>query len=96
MAAGGKLAVAETYANNGSWPANNAAAGLATAGSITGKYVDSVTVTTGKIAAKMKSTNVSDGIKGKTLTLSPIARGGSYEWSCSWNGLQKYMPASCR
>ncbi|MDR1888449.1 MAG: pilin [Zoogloeaceae bacterium] len=96
MAAGSKLAVAEIYTNHGAWPANNEDADLAKAISITGKYVVSVTVTSGKIASKMKASGVAKDIENKTLTLRPIARGGSYEWSCKWDGLQKYMPASCR
>src|SRR5260221_4942208 len=38
-----KVAVAESFTASGSWPATNAAAGLAAAASITSKYVVSVT-----------------------------------------------------
>src|SRR4026209_2701492 len=44
LAAAAKLAVAETYAATGSLPADNQAAGLPAATSITSKYVTSVTV----------------------------------------------------
>ena len=47
LAGAAKSAVAETYANNGAWPANNAAAGLGNSTDIQGKYVSAVTVASG-------------------------------------------------
>ena len=43
-----KAAIAESYANNGTWPADMTALGLTTT-SITGKYVTAVIVTNGAI-----------------------------------------------
>ena len=40
MAAAAKAGVSEYYANQGCWPANNAAAGLGSDTDIQGKYVD--------------------------------------------------------
>ncbi|HFA0122208.1 TPA: pilin, partial [Neisseria gonorrhoeae] len=48
-------AVTEYYPNNGKWPANNGAAGVASASEIKGKYVESVTVEKGVVTAKMLS-----------------------------------------
>ncbi|ENS8559736.1 pilin, partial [Neisseria gonorrhoeae] len=53
-----KSAVTEYYLNHGEWPANNGAAGVASASTIKGKYVESVTVTNGVVTAKMKSDGV--------------------------------------
>ncbi|EOF9716092.1 pilin, partial [Neisseria gonorrhoeae] len=48
MAEGQKSAVTEYYLNNGKWPENNGAAGVASpASDIKGKYVQSVTVANG-------------------------------------------------
>ena len=99
LASGAKVAITESASNNGAWPVSNGAAGLATATAITGKYVNNVSVTNGKIIARMKSTGVSSGIQGKTLTLSPISRVGSVEWVCrpgTDGAPAKFYPASCR
>ncbi|ENX8841021.1 prepilin-type cleavage/methylation domain-containing protein, partial [Neisseria gonorrhoeae] len=44
LAEGQKSAVTEYYLNHGKWPADNGAAGVASASKIIGKYVESVTV----------------------------------------------------
>ena len=44
LAGGAKTAVTEYYSSEGGWPSDNAAAGIASAGSIQGNAVDSVTV----------------------------------------------------
>ena len=97
---GAKTAVAEFYSNKGTFPSNNTSAGLASATSIAGKYVASVTVaSTGKIDALFGN---SSNAKIKTLhfILSPIPNGGSIAWSCLPSGGTtidpKYLPTSCR
>ncbi len=49
MAAAAKASVSEYYANNGSWPLDNAPPGLGVATEIQGKYVSALTVGTGGI-----------------------------------------------
>ena len=49
MAAAAKASVSEYYANKGSWPLDNSAAGLGVATEIQGKYVSALTVGTGGI-----------------------------------------------
>jgi len=49
MAAAAKASVSEYYANKGSWPATNSAAGLGVASEIQGKYVSALTVSGGGI-----------------------------------------------
>ncbi|ENS7036504.1 hypothetical protein GKX08_001907, partial [Neisseria gonorrhoeae] len=65
LAEGQKSAVTEYYLNNGEWPADNGAAGVASSSSIKGKYVESVTVTNGVVTAKMLSSGVNKEIQGK-------------------------------
>ncbi|THU03704.1 pilin [Lampropedia puyangensis] len=103
LASGAKGAVSEFYANQGAWPANNAAAGLAAATGITGKYVNDVSLVTGTtgtvIRATIKSAGAAAGIQGKTLELSPITRAGSIEWTCKRGATPaegKFYPTACR
>ncbi|ENX1439422.1 pilin, partial [Neisseria gonorrhoeae] len=55
-------AVTEYYPNNGKWPADNGAAGVASSSSIKGKYVESVTVAKGVVTAQMKPSGVNKEI----------------------------------
>ncbi|PAT35054.1 prepilin-type cleavage/methylation domain-containing protein [Vandammella animalimorsus] len=98
LASGQKSNMAEYYSEKGAWPANNTAAGAANAKDIKGNYVESVTIASDTVTAKMKGTGVSKGIAGKTLSLKGTAGTtlGSFEWACSSNADKKFLPASCR
>ncbi|RCS29028.1 prepilin-type N-terminal cleavage/methylation domain-containing protein [Rhodanobacter denitrificans] len=97
---GAKTAVAEFYSNTGRMPTNNTSAGLATAASINGKYVNNVLVgTTGIITATFgNQANTAITASGKnTFVLSPITQTGSIKWTCNSSTVaQKYLPTSCR
>ncbi|ENV7376086.1 pilin [Neisseria gonorrhoeae] len=83
LAEGQKSAVTEYYLNNGKWPANNGAAGVASpASNIKGKYVQSVTVANGVVTAQMKSDGVNKEIQGKKLSLWARREAGSVKWFC--------------
>ncbi|ENV7855912.1 pilin, partial [Neisseria gonorrhoeae] len=82
LAEGQKSAVTEYYLNHGIWPANNGAAGVASASDIKGKYVKSVTVTNGVVTAEMASSNVNKEIKDKKLSLWAKRQDGSVKWFC--------------
>ena len=94
---GQKSAVVEYYADKGKWPTKNTDAGIADSTDIKGKYVASVEVgTDGALTATMKSSDVNNDIKGKTVTLKPetaaagggaaaggaAASAGSFLWKC--------------
>ncbi|EMR8918763.1 pilin, partial [Neisseria gonorrhoeae] len=80
---GQKSAVTEYYLNNGKWPADNGAAGVASSATdIKGKYVQSVTVANGVVTATMNSTGVNKEIKGKRLSLWGRRENGSVKWFC--------------
>ncbi|EMT3235071.1 pilin [Neisseria gonorrhoeae] len=51
LAEGQKSAVTEYYLNNGKWPADNSAAGVAASSKIIGKYVKQVEVKNGVVTA---------------------------------------------
>ncbi|CNR74617.1 pilin [Neisseria gonorrhoeae] len=82
MAEGQKSAVTEYYLNHGKWPENNTSAGVASASTIKGKYVQSVTVANGVVTAQMKSDGVNKEIKGKKLSLWAKRQDGSVKWFC--------------
>ena len=101
---GQKSAVVEYYADKGKWPTNNAQAGIAAAADIKGKYVAQVAVgPNGVLTATMKTTDVNNDIKGKTVVLSPDVTGnaasskGSFTWTCKKGTVDsKFLPSSCR
>nr|SBN17552.1 pilS cassette [Neisseria gonorrhoeae] len=82
MAEGQKSAVTEYYLNHGKWPENNDSAGVASASTIKGKYVQSVTVTNGVVTAQMNPSGVNNEIKGKKLSLWAKRENGSVKWFC--------------
>ncbi|HFA5836655.1 TPA: pilin, partial [Neisseria gonorrhoeae] len=82
LAEGQKSAVTEYYLNHGEWPENNGDAGVASASTIKGKYVESVTVEKGVVTAKMLSSGVNNEIKNKKLSLWAKRQDGSVKWFC--------------
>ncbi|HFA7050960.1 TPA: pilin, partial [Neisseria gonorrhoeae] len=70
------------YPNNGKWPANNGAAGVASPSDIKGKYVKEVKVENGVVTAQMASSNVNKEIKDKKLSLWARRQDGSVKWFC--------------
>ncbi|ENS7564715.1 hypothetical protein E2954_001816, partial [Neisseria gonorrhoeae] len=82
LAEGQKSAVTEYYLNNGEWPADNGAAGVASPSDIKGKYVKEVEVNNGVVTATMASSNVNKEIKDKRLSLWAKRQDGSVKWFC--------------
>ncbi|EMT5217366.1 pilin [Neisseria gonorrhoeae] len=82
LAEGQKSAVTEYYLNNGKWPADNGAAGVASSDKIKGKYVKEVKVAKGVVTAQMASSNVNKEIQGKRLSLWAKRQAGSVKWFC--------------
>lgn len=85
LAAPAKASVAEVFANNGSFPVTNAAAGLAEANTILGKYVSSVAVGANGLITITYGNQANARLQGtaNTLTLSPGANdNGDVVWVC--------------
>ena len=102
LADGAKTAVAEFYSNTGHAPTNNASAGLASSGSIIGKFVNDLSVAGGVITATYSSQGTfraNSKIDTDKLVFSPTFSGGSTVWTC-YSGTpavqQKYLPVICR
>lgn len=98
---GAKTAFSEFYSNKGTFPSSNASAGLATAASITGKYVSSVDAAkdAGYIEATFNASTANKAIQNKVFALFATTSSGSITWTCN-NGKttvpQIYLPTSCR
>ena len=94
LAAPAKLAIAETYASNGVYPADNAEAGLAA--TISSKYVASLLVAGDTITITLRQIHAN--VDGQTITLvaSTDAEDSRVEWACSASAADKYLPANCR
>jgi len=91
LAGGTKLAVADYYATNGSFPSNNTEAGVPAATDIKGNAVTSVTVADGKISIAYNSKAL-----GGTCALTPVANAGSLSWRCSCTTLTSgQIPKAC-
>ena len=95
LASGAKTAVAEYRSTTGNWPAGNGEAGLSDAETITGNYVESVTVADEKITAKFKPDGVNENIKGKSLLLTASDEGGSVTFGCTTDIDPSYAPKGC-
>ncbi len=97
LTSGAKSAVAETYANTGAWPTDNAAAGLEDKANIKGKYVTQVAVASNVITATFGN-EANAKIKDGTLTLTAADNNGSIAWTCAGGGAvaAKYLPKACR
>jgi type IV pilus assembly protein PilA len=85
LAGGVKAGVAESYANTGTWPADLTAAGGDATKPPQGKYVDSVSVSSGVITITYGQA-ANTAIKGanNTLTLFPgVSQNADVIWACS-------------
>ncbi|HFB6404961.1 TPA: pilin [Neisseria gonorrhoeae] len=82
LAEGQKSAVTEYYLNHGKWPEDNTSAGVASASTIKGKYVQKVEVAKGVVTAEMKPSGVNKEIQGKKLSLWAKRQDGSVKWFC--------------
>jgi type IV pilus assembly protein PilA len=100
LAAGAKAAVSEYTMDRGTFPGTNGQAGISSANDINGKYVSSVTVTSGLIAVAFGGPDAHALLPTTAvLNLSPFTNAGSIEWACQASGTSiadKHLPAACR
>jgi type IV pilus assembly protein PilA len=89
LAAAAKAAVAETFLNRGTAPANRTQAGMsANAIDTNGKYVSSVNVAGGIITVTYGGTEVNTAIINQTLALTPyVTVDNSVAWRCGGAGI---------
>ena len=99
LSGGAKAAVTEYFQDRGELPTSNTQAGLGAAGSITGKYVSSVTVGADGVLTVLYGNEAHSVINGQDITLSPnTLSGGSVQWDCDGGGAPaaKHLPSACR
>ena len=98
LVSSGKMAVAEYYNENGSFPTDNATARLGAANTIIGKYVGSVTVgNAGALTVAYNTTTAHERLQGKNFVLTPTDNGGSISWACGVGTVGvDYLPNSCQ
>ena len=100
LSAGAKAAISEFYMDRGTFPTNNASAGISGATDIQGNYVSGVEVKNGVIEVTYKSGDPQKAnalIDGDVLFLSPATTAGSVIWTCRSATLEaKWLPSSCR
>ena len=100
MSGGAKAAVSEYTMDRGTWPTDNATAGLAEAQFINGKYVTSVTVgPLGVLSVLYGGTDAHASLAGARLLMTPTTSAGSVEWDCASGTpviAPRHLPAACR
>ncbi len=98
LASGAKAAVTEYYQDQGVYPPDNATAGLAAAGSITGKYVTQVEVVAGGLIEVTYGNDVNVKIMDAILTMRANPTEGSIFWTCEGDLtlVDKWLPPVCR
>ena len=98
LSSSAKTAVSEFYMDRGAFPANNTQAGVAASGTITGTYVESVSVS-GAVLVIEYGNDANIQISGETITMTAnTAAAGSLHWVCASGGViqNKHLPVSCR
>jgi prepilin-type N-terminal cleavage/methylation domain-containing protein len=91
LASSAKLAVSETALSEGTFPADNAAAGYQFSGTT---LVSSINIDNGVITITTQNTGCSDG--DPTIDLTPNTTGSGVTWTCTNDGTGGCLPASCR
>ena len=82
LAGAAKAAVVESFGSNGTWPADNSAAGLGTSTNIVGKYVTSVAVAANVVTVTFGGQS-NTSISGKTLLFTAgTSPNGDVSWQC--------------
>jgi type IV pilus assembly protein PilA len=111
LSEGVKLAVAEYYANNGSFPADNKAIGYTS--TVSGSYVTGIVNNAGSVVITYGLPKAHTNIVGKTLAITGgVNANGDIAWSCglttndptgfvfaakgATSVTSKYLPSSCR
>ncbi len=97
LSSGAKAAVWDFFSNTGRLPRSNESAGLPDAASISGSYVSSVNVASGRITVAYQGPKANSQIGTDVLVLSPTSHEGSISWTCTPSTLDgKYLPSACR
>ncbi len=93
-----KAAVTEYYQDQGTFPGDNAKAGLEAKANIKGKYTTQVEVTGAGLCTATYGNEANANINGAKLTMTPTDNQGSVSWDCLGDAklVPKWLPAACR
>lgn len=93
-----KAAMWEHYANNGDWPADNAAVGLPDPTEITGNAVQAIEISGSYLTITYKSmVHPTDNQLILQASVSVAEGNGSIMWDCTGGSLSKrYRPQPCK
>jgi type IV pilus assembly protein PilA len=87
-----KAAVAETFAQTGEWPVNNAQIGITAEKS--GKYTSGVLISTGTIQITYGGVQANRAINGQRLDLRPtVSNNGDVIWNCGYKATVGINPS---
>jgi len=91
-----KEGIYQFWSTRGAFPGSNASAGIATAGSLRGSYVDNVSIGVGGVITATYGGKANTNISGQICTLTPLSNGGSLTWEGQCNFANKWRPAAFR
>jgi len=91
-----KIAVGQYLGTRGALPADNAAAGLSDADTLSGRYVSGVQVQNGSVVVTF-GVRANRLIAGDHLVFQPYGSSNALQWRCGSPDIQaKYLPVTCR
>jgi type IV pilus assembly protein PilA len=98
LAAAVKASVADSFATNGTWPADNAAVGLDNTNGPSGKYVSNVQIGTGTITITFAGPQVNaNALTASTNTVSikpMVSANGDVIWNCGYKAVVGNDPST--
>lgn len=86
-----QTAVSDRYAASGQWPADNAAANLAPAAELKGRYVRSMEVAAGAVIVTFGDPALAD----RTVTFTPTGTDSAPIWTCTSTLPSHLKPKDC-
>lgn len=92
-----KPAIIEYRNDNGTFPADNAEAGLGAPTDYAGRYVSYIRVD-GPVVSIRYGNEAHELINGRILTVTAVANPGSISWDCTSSGAisDNYRPSACQ
>ena len=95
LSVGAKAAVSGYFMDRGTWPSDNAAAGLADQHDILGTYTEHVAVEDNVIEIKY-GYDANSAIFNEKITLTAAGNAGRIRWTCTSAIRAQHLPSSCR
>jgi len=91
-----KDGIYQFWSTQGTFPASNASAGVATAASLKGSYVDNISIGAGGMITVNYGGKANSNISGQSCTMTPIGNEGSVTWRGECSFANKWRPAAFR